>query len=57
MTKKIKIGALELDMGDSSGKNDLSDTIYVNTKNQQQLATALQFATYQAIFEKKRGVK
>ncbi|AWD93347.1 hypothetical protein AB9_091 [Acinetobacter phage vB_AbaM_B9] len=57
MTKKIKIGVLELDMGDSSGKNDLSDAIYVNTKNQQQLATAFQFATYQAIFEKKRGVK
>lgn len=51
MTKKIKIGVLELDMG------NLSDAIYVNTKNQQQLATALQFATYQAAFEKKRGVK
>lgn len=57
MTKKIKIGFLELDMWDSSGKNDLSYAIYVNTKNQQQLATALQFATYQAAFEKKRGVK
>lgn len=48
MTKKIKIGVLELDMG------NLSDKIYVNTKNQQQLATALQFAAYQATFEKKK---
>lgn len=51
MTKKIKIGVLELDMG------NLSDAIYVNPKNQQQLDKALQFAAYQATFEKKRGVK
>ena len=49
MTKVIKIGMLTLDMG------SVSDAIYVNTKKADQFNTALQFATYQAVFEKMKA--
>ena len=47
MSKQIKIGNLTLDMG------NVSHVVGVNTKDKYQYEKALQFAVYQASFEKK----
>lgn len=47
MNKQIKIGVLTLDMG------SVSHAVGVNTKDKYQYEKALQFAVYQASFEKK----
>ena len=47
MNKQIKIGVLTLDIG------NVSHAVGVNTKDKYQYEKALQFAVYQASFEKK----
>lgn len=47
MSKQIKIGVLTLDVG------NVSHAVGVNTKDKYQYEKALQFAVYQASFEKK----
>ena len=47
MNKQIKIGVLKLDMG------NVSHAVGVNTKDKYQYEKVLQFAVYQASFEKK----